>query len=81
MCIGKNLVRSFFAVSNQIDTIERCLSHIQPLLDQLPSELLVINTGSTDGTIEICKKYGAINKSIVMCIGKNLVRSFFARNN
>lgn len=46
-------------VSNQIDTIERCLFHIKPLLDQLDAELLVIDTGSTDGTVEVCKKYGA----------------------
>ena len=46
-------------VSNQIDTIDRCLSHIKPLLDQLDAELLVIDTGSTDGTVEVCKKYGA----------------------
>lgn len=46
-------------VSNQIDTIDRCLSHIKPLLDELDSELLIIDTGSTDGTIDICKKYGA----------------------
>lgn len=32
-------------VSNQIDTIERCLSHIKPLLEELDSELLVIDTG------------------------------------
>ena len=46
-------------VSNQIDTIERCLSHIKPILDQLDAELIVINTGSTDGTLEICNHYGA----------------------
>lgn len=46
-------------VSNQIDTIERCLSHIKPLLDNLPSELIVIDTGSTDGTVEVCRSYGA----------------------
>lgn len=57
---GRSLLLTIgLPVSNQIDTIERCLSHIQPLLDQLTSELLVINTGSSDGTIEICKKYGA----------------------
>lgn len=46
-------------VSNQIDTIDRCLFHIKPLLDGLDSELLVIDTGSTDGTVEVCRSYGA----------------------
>lgn len=46
-------------VSNQIDTIERCLSHIKPLLEELDSELLVIDTGSTDGTLDVCRQYGA----------------------
>lgn len=46
-------------VSNQIATIDRCLSHIKPLLDQLDAELLVIDTGSMDGTAEVCQRYGA----------------------
>lgn len=46
-------------VSNQIETIDRCLSHVKPLLDGLDAELVVIDTGSTDGTIEVCKSYGA----------------------
>lgn len=46
-------------VSNQITTIERCLSHIQPLLERLDAELVIADTGSTDGTIEVCRKYGA----------------------
>lgn len=46
-------------VSNQIETIDRCLSHIQPLLHQLDAELLVVDTGSTDGTVEVCRSYGA----------------------
>ncbi len=46
-------------VSNQIDTIDRCLSHIKPLLDGLDAELIAIDTGSTDGTIEVCRSYGA----------------------
>lgn len=46
-------------VSNQIQTIDNCLSHVKPILEQLDSELIVIDTGSTDGTIEVCKNYGA----------------------
>ena len=46
-------------VSNQIETIDRCLSHIKPLLDALDSELVVIDTGSTDGTLDVCRSYGA----------------------
>lgn len=46
-------------VSNQIETIDRCLSHIKPLLEKLDAELIAIDTGSTDGTIEVCKSYGA----------------------
>lgn len=46
-------------VSNQIGTIDRCLSHVKPLLDDLDAELLIVNTGSTDGTLDVCRAYGA----------------------
>ena len=46
-------------VSNQINTIERCLSHIRPLLEKLDAELIAVDTGSIDGTIEVCREYGA----------------------
>lgn len=46
-------------VSNQIETIDQCLSHIKPLLDGLDAELLIVDTGSTDGTIDVCRAYGA----------------------
>lgn len=46
-------------VSNQINTIGRCLSGIRPLLEKLDAELVVVDTGSTDGTIEVCREYGA----------------------
>lgn len=46
-------------VSNQIGTIRRCLEGIKPLLDGLDAELVVIDTGSTDGTVGVCREFGA----------------------
>lgn len=62
-------------VSNQINTIERCLSHIKPLLEQLDAELLVIDTGSTDGTVEVCKRYGARIITHPWCDNMSAVRN------
>lgn len=44
-------------VSNHIDTIRRCLESIKPLLTELRSELIIVDTGSTDGSIEVAKEY------------------------
>lgn len=62
-------------VSNQIETIERCLSRLTPLLEKLPSELLVIDTGSTDGTLDVCKRYGARIVSFPWCDNMSAVRN------
>ena len=62
-------------VSNQIDTIDRCLSHIRPLLEQLDAELLVIDTGSADGTVEVCRGYGARIIAHPWCDNMSAVRN------
>ncbi len=62
-------------VSNQIDTIDMCLSHVRPLLDELDAELVVIDTGSTDGTIEVCKSYGARIFQFPWCDNMSAVRN------
>ncbi len=46
-------------VSNQISTIHKCLQHLQDLRNAIDCELLIINTGSSDGTIEAAMQYGA----------------------
>lgn len=73
---GRNLLLTIgVPVSNQIETIDRCLSHIKPLLDELDSELLVIDTGSHDGTIDVCKSYGARIVSFPWCDNMSAARN------
>lgn len=42
-------------VKNEADCIGRCLESVKQLVD----EMIVVDTGSTDGTDEICRKLGA----------------------
>ena len=44
-------------VKNGEKTLDKCLESVQPLLDAVPSELIVTDTGSTDRTVEIAKRY------------------------
>lgn len=44
-------------VKNEEKYLERCLSALKPLLDNLDSELIIADTGSTDNTVEIAKRY------------------------
>lgn len=44
-------------VKNGEKTLEKCLESVQPLLNAVPSELIVTDTGSTDGTLEIAKRH------------------------
>lgn len=44
-------------VKNEEEYLEQCLESLKPLLNQVPSELLIADTGSDDRTIEIAKRY------------------------
>lgn len=44
-------------VSNTIDTIKKCMDSLVPILEAIPSELIVVDTGGADGSIEIAKQY------------------------
>ena len=44
-------------VKNEEKYLDECLTAIKPILDKLDSELIIVDTGSTDNTVEIAKKY------------------------
>lgn len=67
-------------VSNQIGTIRRCLDGIKPILETLPAELLVIDTGSTDGTVEAAREYQARIINFPWCGNMSAARNFGIRN-
>lgn len=47
-------------VKNEIRCLEKCLKALQPLRDAIPCELVIADTGSTDGTREIAEQYADI---------------------
>lgn len=44
-------------VKNEERHLEQCLESLQPILDGIDSELIIVDTGSKDQTVEIAKKY------------------------
>lgn len=44
-------------VSDRMDTLERCLNSLKPLLRELDSELILIFTGKDDRVLEIARQY------------------------
>lgn len=44
-------------VKNEEKYLERCLTALKPILDELDSELIIADTGSTDNTVEIAKRF------------------------
>jgi len=44
-------------VKNEEENLERCLNSLQKLRDAVDSELILVDTGSEDNTVEIAKRY------------------------
>lgn len=44
-------------VKNEEKYLERCLTSIKPILDNVDSELIITDTGSTDRTVEISERF------------------------
>ena len=58
--MSKPLLSIGIIFKNEIRCLERCLKSLQPLRDALPCELVMADTGATDGSREIAEKYADI---------------------
>ncbi len=57
MKTNKPLLSIGIIFRDDIRCIEHCLKCLQPLRDKVPCELVMADTGSTDGSREIAEKY------------------------
>ena len=44
-------------MKNEEKYLSSCLEGLKPILEAIPSELIIVDTGSTDNSVEIAKKY------------------------
>lgn len=48
---------SMLVSNNRRDTIEKCMESLVPLRKAVSSELIIVDTGCTDGSVEIARRY------------------------
>lgn len=53
----KPIVSIGLIVKNEEARLDKCLAAIKRVIDTVPGEIVVVDTGSTDATVEIAKKY------------------------
>ncbi len=54
---GTPIVSIGLIVKNEEARLDKCLAAIKKVIDTVPGEIVVVDTGSTDGTVKIAKKY------------------------
>lgn len=55
--IYSNVFSITMIVKNEENNLERCLKSLVPLLENNLAELIIVDTGSTDRTVDIAKRY------------------------
>ena len=58
--MSERLLSIGMIVKNEIRCLEKCLKALEPLRQAVPSELVIADTGSNDGTQEIAARYADI---------------------
>ena len=54
---NKPLLSIGMIFKNEIRCLERCMKSLEPLRKEIPCELIMVDTGSEDGSREIAERY------------------------
>lgn len=66
--VTENILLSIaLMVSNRKDTIQKCLDSLTPIREQLPCELIILDTGCDKELRTVLEEYGDVVKSFTWC--------------